>query len=183
LCAALAAHKNVESIYLPGHYASATSAHARKSQQALFQRQCTGSGSMIALVVRPNTRAAAFQVLNHVELAHLAVSLGGTETLMEHPRSMTHSDMSVEDLDACGIVEGMLRISIGLESSSDIIHDLLAALDAIDEMVVEPTDSTSTAMTTTTTNAMMTDKAEEEKKEEDAKESAEEVQGNKKRKL
>lgn len=86
---------------------------------------------MISIIVRPNTRAAAFAVLNGVTIAHLAVSLGSTETLIQHPRSMTHSDMSIEDLDACGVVEGMIRLSIGLESSKDLIKDLCSALDMI----------------------------------------------------
>jgi methionine-gamma-lyase len=83
--------------------------------------------------VRPNTRKAAFTALNGVEIAHLAVSLGSSETLIEHPRSMTHSDMSIEDLDKCGIEEGMMRVSVGLESSKDLIKDLLSALDLIQD--------------------------------------------------
>jgi len=134
VAAALAAHPSVERMYLPGHYGSEASTAVRERKLALYARQCRGCGSMISLIVRPNTRGAAYEVLNRVELAHLAVSLGGTETLIEHPRSMTHSDMSAEDLDACGIVEGMIRISIGLESSGDLIKDLLSALDAISTM-------------------------------------------------
>ena len=120
-----------------GHYASEESSQARQQKLELYERQCTGSGSMITIIVRPNTRQAAYAVLNHVEIAHLAVSLGSTETLMQHPRSMTHSDMSVADMDACGIVEGMIRISVGLESSKDLIKDLLSALDSIEEDNVE----------------------------------------------
>lgn len=88
---------------------------------------------MITFVVKPNTRKAAYCILNAVEIAHLAVSLGSTETLIEHPRSMTHSDMTIEDLDACGIEEGMIRISVGLESTKDLIKDLLSALDSIED--------------------------------------------------
>jgi cystathionine beta-lyase/cystathionine gamma-synthase len=59
----------------------------------------------------------------------LAVSLGGTEALIAHPQSMTHSDMTIEDLERCGITEAMIRLSVGLESSDDVIQDLFQALD------------------------------------------------------
>jgi methionine-gamma-lyase len=149
VAAAVSAHPNVELVFFPGHYASESSHADRCQKMQVYEKQCTGSGSMISFIVRPNTREAAYKVLDSVEIAHLAVSLGSTETLMEHPRSMTHSDMTVQDLDACGIVEGMLRISVGLESSKDLIQDLLAALDSIDDIecsrstldAVEPLDT------------------------------------------
>lgn len=130
---ALAAHPRVTKLYFPGSYSGEKTSAARAVKTELWQKQCSGSGSMIAIIVHPNTRKAAFTVLNGMKIAHLAVSLGSTETLVEHPRSMTHSDMTTADLDACGIEEGMLRISIGLESSKDITNDLLAALDLIQD--------------------------------------------------
>jgi len=133
LAAALAAHPRVWRVIFPGHYSSELDPDSRDTKAALWERQCTGTGSMVSIIVRPNTRRAAFAVLNGLDVAHLAVSLGSTETLVEHPRSMTHSDMTVEDLDKCGIVEGMLRISVGLESSKDITKDLLSALDRIED--------------------------------------------------
>jgi cystathionine beta-lyase/cystathionine gamma-synthase len=63
-----------------------------------------------------------------VRLCHLAVSLGGTE---EHPRSMTHSDMTIEDLDHCGITEAIIRLWGGFESSDDVVQDLLQALEKV----------------------------------------------------
>ena len=131
VASALAAHPRVERVLFPGHYSSEWTTDERQKKTSLWERQCTGTGSMISIIVRPNTRAAAFAVLNGVTIAHLAVSLGSTETLIQHPRSMTHSDMSIEDLDACGVVEGMIRLSIGLESSKDLIKDLCSALDMI----------------------------------------------------
>lgn len=133
VAAALAAHPRVHKVLFPGHYSSESTTKERSEKMVLYERQCTGTGSMISIVVRPNTRKAAFSVLNGLEIAHLAVSLGSTETLVQHPRSMTHSDMTIEDLDACGIDEGMIRISVGLESSKDIITDLLSALDTIED--------------------------------------------------
>jgi methionine-gamma-lyase len=127
---ALAAHPNVSLVLFPGLPLQ----EGQSSKKAeLWKRQCTGTGSMIAFVVRPNTREAAYTVLDALDIAHLAVSLGSTETLVQHPRSMTHSDMTEEDLDACGIVEGMLRLSVGLESSLDLTNDLLSALDLLRE--------------------------------------------------
>lgn len=131
IAAALANHPNVEKVLFPGFYSSETSTVARAKQMTLFEKQCTGTGSMITIIVKPNTREAAYMVLNNLTIAHLAVSLGSTETLIQHPRSMTHSDMTIEDLEACGITEGMIRISVGLESTRDLIADLLSALDCI----------------------------------------------------
>jgi len=133
LASALSNHSRVERVLFPGHYASEQSTETRTVKEELFERQCTGSGSMVTFIVRPDTRKAAYAVLNAVNIAHLAVSLGSTETLVEHPRSMTHSDMTIEDLDQCGIVEGMIRVSVGLESSRDVIKDFLSALDSIQD--------------------------------------------------
>ncbi len=95
-----------------------------------YQKQCHGPGSMITMILDTN-RNGAFRFLDHVRIFHLAVSLGGTESLVEHPRSMTHSDLTPEDLDRCGITESMVRLSVGLESSEDLISDILAGLEAV----------------------------------------------------
>jgi methionine-gamma-lyase len=136
VAAALAGHPHVAKVFFPGHFSSETNSTLRDEKSELWERQCTGTGSMITIVVRPNTRQAAYSVLNGLEVAHLAVSLGGTETLAEHPRSMTHSNMRAEDLDSYGISEGMIRISVGLESSKDLIKDFLSALDRIIQYTV-----------------------------------------------
>lgn len=83
---------------------------------------------MFSFQLKENTRQAAYRLLDKLKIFHLAVSLGGTESLIEHPRSMTHSDMSTHHLDEAGITEGLIRVSIGLESSDDLISDLLEAL-------------------------------------------------------
>jgi methionine-gamma-lyase len=85
----------------------------------------------MSFYLKDGTRDTAYRFLDTVHLCHLAVSLGGTEALIEHPRSMTHSDMTLEDLDRCHITDAMIRLSVGLESSDDIIQDLLQALDTI----------------------------------------------------
>jgi methionine-gamma-lyase len=72
--------------------------------------------------------AEAFNVLNNLKLIQLAVSLGGTESLAEHPYTMTHADVSVDQKQAMGITEKMIRLSVGVENSDDIIWDLEQAL-------------------------------------------------------
>jgi methionine-gamma-lyase len=73
----------------------------------------------------------AFRFLNALKLVKLAVSLGGTESLAEHPASMTHSDVPAEDQARMGITPGMVRLSVGVEHFEDIIEDLKQALDAV----------------------------------------------------
>jgi methionine-gamma-lyase len=75
--------------------------------------------------------AEAYKVLNTFEVFRLAVSLGGTESLVEHPRSMTHSDVPPEDLEKNGVTAGMIRMSVGIEHLSDLKRDLKHALDQI----------------------------------------------------
>ncbi len=70
----------------------------------------------------------AYRLLNNVKICILAVSLGGIETLIQHPMTMTHSDMTLKELEEAGITEGMIRISVGLEDAADLIEDLEQAL-------------------------------------------------------
>jgi methionine-gamma-lyase len=91
--------------------------------------QLTGPGSMISFEVRGG-KPKAFALLNLVKVCHLAVSLGGTETLIEHPKTMTHSEIDEELMQRCGITDGLIRLSVGLESPADLISDLKQALDS-----------------------------------------------------
>jgi methionine-gamma-lyase len=99
-----------------------------EAQHELWTRQCTGSGSLIAFEVEGGEQGA-FDVLNRLEVFRLAVSLGGTESLVEHPMSMTHADVPPEELESCGVTAGMIRMSVGLEHLSDLKRDLLYALE------------------------------------------------------
>jgi methionine-gamma-lyase len=96
----------------------------------LFKRQCSGPGSTIAFEV-VGGEEEAFRFLNALTLVKLAVSLGGTESLAEHPGAMTHSDIPVEDQVKIGITASMCRISVGLEDPQDLIADVSQALDQI----------------------------------------------------
>jgi len=93
----------------------------------MYQRQCSSPGSTFAFEIHGG-EAEAFRVLDHLQIIKLAVSLGGTETLMEHPATMTHSDIPPARQVAMGITSAMLRISVGLEHPEDLIADLGQAL-------------------------------------------------------
>ncbi len=99
-------------------------------QHEICQRQCKAPGSTFAFEIHGG-EAEAFRMLNHLQIIKLAVSLGGTESLMEHPGTMTHSDIPADRRAAMGITPGMLRISIGIEHPDDVIADLRQALDAV----------------------------------------------------
>ena len=73
----------------------------------------------------------AFTFLNNLKLIKLAVSLGSTESLAQHPYTMTHAGVNQEHRDALEITDKMIRLSIGVENSDDIINDLKAALSSI----------------------------------------------------
>jgi methionine-gamma-lyase len=96
----------------------------------LYKRQCLGPGSMIAFEVG-TTEEEAFRFLDHLELIHLAVSLGGTESLAEHPGAMTHAGVSAEDKARFAITPALVRLSIGVENAADLIVDIGHALDAV----------------------------------------------------
>lgn len=96
----------------------------------LCQRQCVAPGSTFSFEVHGG-EAEAFRLLNALEVVKLAVSLGGTETLAEHPGSMTHADVSPEDQAQLGISPGLVRISVGIESPEDVIADLRQALEQV----------------------------------------------------
>ncbi|MEW6337746.1 MAG: aminotransferase class I/II-fold pyridoxal phosphate-dependent enzyme [Acidobacteriota bacterium] len=100
------------------------------AQREVFERQCTGSGSLVSFAI-DGGEAEAFAVLDRVRVCRLAVSLGGIETLIEHPATMTHADMSEAEKTAAGIGADLIRISVGLEDPEDIIADLRQALDPL----------------------------------------------------
>jgi methionine-gamma-lyase len=94
----------------------------------VYRRQCTAPGSLIAFEVKGG-QAGAFRFLNSLRLVHLAVSLGGTESLAEHPSTMTHADVAPPDQLRMGITPGMVRMSVGVEHYEDIIADVAQALE------------------------------------------------------
>ena len=85
---------------------------------------------MISLWVDTD-QAGAFRFLDALELIHLAVSLGSTESLIEHPATMTHAGVDPADREALGITDQLVRLSVGVEDPDDLIADLTSALDKI----------------------------------------------------
>ena len=115
-------HPKVESIAYPGLKSF--------SQYDLAKKYMKKPGSMIAFEVKGGLEAGR-NLINNVHLCSLAVSLGDTETLIEHPASMTHSPYTPEERAASNIPEGLVRLSIGLEDAEDIIADLEKAFQKI----------------------------------------------------
>jgi len=118
----LESHPAVENISYPGLKSF--------SQYDLAKKQMKLPGAMIAFEVKGGIEAGK-KLMNTLELCTLAVSLGDTETLIQHPASMTHSPYSEEERAAADITEGLVRISVGLEDPEDIINDLKQALDRL----------------------------------------------------
>jgi len=118
----LADHPKVERVYYLGHLTE------DDPQGELYRRQCLAPGSMISFDI-VGAEANAFKFLNRLRLFKLAVSLGGTESLAEHPASMTHSELDSEERIGMGITDKMVRLSIGVEHPNDLILDLEQALE------------------------------------------------------
>jgi methionine-gamma-lyase len=117
---ALANHPKVAKIYYPTLFED-------QEQVRIFQAQCDFPGGIISIDIRGG-KAAAFDFLRNLKIARNAVSLGGVETLVCHPRTTTHSSWSAEDLDAGEIGEGLVRISVGIEDWRDLLKDFENAL-------------------------------------------------------
>jgi len=120
LAAWLEAHPRVTWVSYPG-----LPSHP---QRDLAEQQMSGPGAMIAFGVRGGLKAAK-AVIDEVRLCMRAVSLGGVETLIEHPASMTHAGMSPADRDAAGIQDDLVRLSVGCEAFEDLRLDLEQSLE------------------------------------------------------
>jgi cystathionine beta-lyase/cystathionine gamma-synthase len=114
----LDAHPKVQRVYYPG-----LPSHP---QHQLARRQMCGFGGMLAFDL--GSLEAARTVLNGVRLLALAESLGGVETLISHPATMTHASVPVDRRAALGITDGLVRISAGIEDVEDLKDDLAQAL-------------------------------------------------------
>lgn len=99
-------------------------------QYEIYRRQCHGPGAMLAFEV-DGGEEGAFRFLNALQLVKLAVSLGGTESLAEHPATMTHAGVDPEEKRRTGVTDGLVRISVGVEHPDDLIADITQALEAI----------------------------------------------------
>jgi len=114
-------HAKIRKVYYPGL--------ASHPQHALAKKQMSGFGAMISFDLGSYDNAAAF--LGKVRLCSLGESLGGVETLISHPATMTHASIPEEERNRLGVTPGLVRISVGIEDVGDIIGDLDQALDAV----------------------------------------------------
>lgn len=120
----LQTHPKIEKVYYPGLF-TPTDPH-----YALYRRQSSSPGAMIAFDVRGGEKEA-FRFLNALRLIRLAVSLGGTESLAEHPATMTHVDVSPEERAIMSVSAKLIRLSVGVEHADDIIDDINQALSHV----------------------------------------------------
>ena len=115
-------HPKVEKVYYPG-----LESHPGYE---IAKKQMKDFGAMISFELKGGFEAGK-TLLNNLKLCSLAVSLGDTETLIQHPASMTHSPYTKEEREAAGITDGLVRLSVGLENVEDIIADLEQGLEKI----------------------------------------------------
>lgn len=92
------------------------------------KQQMRGFGGMVSFTLKDDSMAAAFKVLSGTKLFALAESLGGVESLIGHPASMTHASIPVEERHASGLADGLIRLSVGVEDVEDLLEDLDSAL-------------------------------------------------------
>jgi methionine-gamma-lyase len=116
----LESHPGVERVYYPGL--------ASHPDHLLAQKQMMGFGGMISFELRGGLKAGA-RMMDRINIATLAVSLGNVDTLIQHPASMTHRNTSREERLAAGISDGLVRLSVGIEDAEDLIRDLLGAIE------------------------------------------------------
>jgi cystathionine beta-lyase/cystathionine gamma-synthase len=118
----LAKHPKVESVIYPGL--------ASHPQHALAKRQMRGFGGMLSMRIKGGL-AEARRFLERCELFALAESLGGVESLIEHPAIMTHASLPADVRASLGITDNLVRLSVGIEDVDDLVADLEHALEAI----------------------------------------------------
>jgi methionine-gamma-lyase len=119
----LEGHPAVEKVYYPGLESHGTYEIAKKMMSSHF-------GSVITFELK-GTIEQAKKFLNNLKMVTLAVSLGGCESLIQHPASMTHAAIPREERLAAGLTDGMIRFAVGTEGIDDIIADIKQGLDLV----------------------------------------------------
>jgi methionine-gamma-lyase len=119
----LAGHPKIAKLIYPTMF-------VEPEQKAIFERQCDYAGAMFSLEIRGGKRAA-FEFLRNLKVGHNAVSLGGVETLVCHPKTTTHSGFSEEEFRQAEVTDGLVRVSVGIEDWRDLLADFQQALDAV----------------------------------------------------
>ncbi len=120
---ALAKHPKVERMIYPTLFAD-------PEQIAIFEAQCDFPGAMFSMEIRGG-KAGAFEFLRHLKIGRNAVSLGGVETLVCHPKTTTHSGFTEQEFRDAGVTDGLVRASIGIEDWRDLLADFEHALETV----------------------------------------------------
>ncbi|MCC5938043.1 MAG: cystathionine gamma-synthase [Lunatimonas sp.] len=123
IAAFLVNHPKVERVYWPGF-------EVHPNHQIAL-KQMKDFGGMISFTLKDNRTEAAFKVMEHLHLFSLAESLGGVESLCGHPATMTHASIPKEEREKVGLVDSLIRLSVGIEDAEDLKRDLAAALDVL----------------------------------------------------
>ena len=121
----LANHKKIAKVNYPTLFDD-------PEQIRIRDAQCQFPGAIFSIILKGGKRAA-FDFLRNLQIGRNAVSLGGVETLVSHPATTTHSEMSATDKKTFGVVDSLVRVSVGIEDWRDLLHDFHQALDAIAE--------------------------------------------------
>ena len=116
-------HDKVEKVYWPG-----LKSHVGHD---VARRQMSDFGGMVAFTIKGDSLAEANKFVESTELFTLAESLGGVESLIGHPASMTHASIPKEVREKVGVTDGLIRLSLGVEDAADLIADLELAFNAI----------------------------------------------------
>jgi cystathionine beta-lyase/cystathionine gamma-synthase len=119
----LAKHPKVAKVYYPSLFDNAEQVRIRDAQ-------CKFPGAIFSLELKGGKKAA-YDFLRNLQIARDAVSLGGVETLVNHPSTTTHSEMSEEDKRIYGINDSLVRVSVGIEDWRDLHHDFFQALESV----------------------------------------------------
>ncbi|WP_225036641.1 cystathionine gamma-synthase [Winogradskyella sp. SM1960] len=117
----LSKHPKVEYVYWPGF--------KNHPNHTLASAQMSGFGGMVSFTTKGNNYEAAIRIVEHLKVFTLAESLGGVESLAGHPASMTHASIPKEQRENIGVVDSLIRLSVGIEDEDDLIADLKQALD------------------------------------------------------
>jgi cystathionine gamma-lyase len=117
----LQAHPEVDKVYYPGL--------PDHPQHELAKRQMSGFSGMVSFTLRGGAEAA-YAAVQKTRVFHFAESLGGVESLITHPATMTHAAIPREQREARGVTDGLMRLSVGIEDEEDLISDLDGAITA-----------------------------------------------------
>lgn len=116
----LANHPKIDKVYWPGF--------PTHPNHEIAKKQMRGFGGMISFTLKGNKLNDALSIVKKVNIFSLAESLGGVESLMGHPATMTHASIPKEEREKSGVVDSLIRLSVGIEDAEDLIHDLDQAL-------------------------------------------------------